>query len=123
MIRMPSRTSVKKKASRKSKLELVETIKLARKNPAWLKIADILSGPTRRQPSVNLSQIDKKAKAGDTFVILGKVLSQGDLTKKVRICALSFSLSALEKMKKTKSEAVTILEEIKKNPKGEGIRL
>ena len=120
---MVSKTHIKKKTSRKTDLKLVETIKLARKNASWLKLAHILSSPTRLQASINLSQIDTNAKAGDTIVIPGKVLSQGELTKKVRICALSFSQSALEKMKKTKSEAVTILEEIKKNPKADGIKV
>lgn len=123
MVRAISKTKIKKKSRKKSNLELINTIKLARKNPAWLKLAHILSGPTRNKAHINLSQIDKNAAAGDTFVIPGKILSQGELTKKVRICALSFSQSALEKIKKTNSEAVTILEEIKKNPKGEGIKI
>jgi len=117
-----SKTHIKNKTRRKTNLELVETIKLARNNPGWLRIAHVLSGPTRKHVSANLNEIDANAKAGDTFVIPGKVLGQGELTKKVRICALSFSETALEKMKKTKSEAVTILEEIKKNPKAEGIK-
>lgn len=119
---MISKTHVKKKTSRKTDLALVETIKLARINPGWLRLSHILSGPTRKQISANLSDIDANTKAGDTLVIPGKVLGQGELTKKLRICALSFSKTAIEKMKKTKSEAVTILEEIKKNPKAEGIK-
>ena len=39
------------------------------------------------------------------------------------MCALGFSLAAREKLKKTKSEVVSINEEIKKNPKAEGIRI
>jgi len=118
-----SKTHIKNKNRRKTNMEIVETIKLATKSPTWFKVAHILSGPKRHQIDVNLSQLDKDSKAGDTIVIPGKVLSQGELTKKLRLCALSFSEKALEKMKKTKSEAVTILEEIQKNPKGEGIKV
>ena len=123
MKRIVSNTHIKEKARRKTNLVLVETIKLAMKNTAWLKLAHVLSGPTKKQVSLNLSQIDANAKTGDTIVIPGKVLSQGELTKKIRICALSFSSSAIEKMKKTKSEAATILDEIKKNPKADGIKV
>ncbi|MDD5700322.1 MAG: 50S ribosomal protein L18e [Candidatus Nanoarchaeia archaeon] len=118
-----SKTHIKKKTAKKTNLVLVETIKEARKNPAWFRLSHILSGPTRIQTSINLSQLDKDSKAGDTIIIPGKVLSQGELTKKLRLCALSFSAKALENMKKTKSEAVSILEEIKKNPKAEGIKI
>lgn len=118
-----SKTHIKKKTARKTNLILVETIKEARKNPAWFKLSHILSGPTRKQTAINLSQLDKESKAGDTIIIPGKVLSQGELTKKLRLCALSFSEKAIEKMKKTKSEAVSILEEIRKNHKAEGIKI
>lgn len=118
-----SKTHIKNKNKRKTNIVLVETIKLAMKSPGWFKLSHILSGPTRQQIDVNLSQIDQDAKAGDTIVIPGKVLSGGDLTKKLRLCALSFSDKALEKMKKTKSEAATILDEIKNNPKAEGVKI
>tara|TARA_Y100000310_G_C20619464_1_gene782464 strand:- start:141 stop:512 length:372 start_codon:yes stop_codon:yes gene_type:complete len=118
-----SKTKIAMRAQRKSNSELLETILEAKKLKGWEKIAKILSGATKRQASVNLSQIDKETKVGDTVVIPGKVLSLGELTKKVRIVALSFSASALEKIKEAKGEAVTILEEIKKNSKGEGIKL
>ena len=118
-----SKTHIKRKTARKTNLILVETIQEARKNPPWFKLSHVLSGPTKLQYSVNLSQLDKDSKAGDTIVIPGKVLSQGEITKKLRLCALSFSSKALEKMKKNKSEAVSILEEIKKNPKAEGVKI
>ena len=53
----------------------------------------------------------------------GKVLGSGEISKKIRICALHFSESARGKLEKSKSEIVTILEEIKKNPKAEGVRV
>lgn len=120
---MISSTRLKKRAKKKTSVVLVETIGAARKNPKWNEVAKVLSGSTRRYSSVNLFEIDKQTTAGDTVVILGKVLSKGELTKKVRICALNISEKASEKMKETKSEIVSILEEIKKNPKAEGIKL
>ena len=83
----------------------------------------MLSSSTRKYAAVNLFDIDKQVSVGDTVLILGKVLSSGDISKKIRVCALSFSVAALQKIKKAKSEAVLIAEEIKSNPKAEGIKI
>lgn len=118
-----SNTEFKKRVKRKTNPEIAETIKLAQKNEPWKQVAKILSGSTRLYASVNLSDIDKETTPGDTVLILGKVLGSGDLTKKVRICALSFSESALAKLKKTKSEAVSIIDEIRINKKAAGVKI
>jgi len=120
---MISKTSIKFRTEKKTNPELSTTIALALKHPKWHKVAQILSASTRKHSSVNLDQIDRLTTPGDTVVIPGKVLSNGELTKKVRICALSFSPRALEKLKSTKSEAVNLITELQKNPKGEGIKL
>ena len=118
-----SKTKIKSRVQRKASPVLVETLQAAIKNSKWSDVAKILSGPNRKYSSLNLFEIDKEVKTGDTVVIVGKVLSKGELTKKIRICALSISEKAKEKLKPTKSEIVSILEEITKNPKAEGIKL
>jgi len=120
---MLSQTKMKSRIRRKTDPELVETLSKARKNEPWSGIAKTLSGSTKNQSSVNLNQIDKESKVGDTVLIAGKVLSKGTLTKKIRIAALSISTPALQKLKESKSEFVTILSEISKNPKAEGLKL
>lgn len=120
---MISQTKLKSRLKRKTNFSLVDTVNEARKHDSWNELAKILSSSTRNFSALNLFQIDEQTKTGDTVVIPGKILSKGDLTKKVRICALSFSQKALEKMAKTKSEAVSILEEIQKNKKAEGVRI
>jgi len=120
---MLSKTQMKTRMKRKTNPELEETIGRSMKNKNWTNIAKILSGPTRKQAALNLSDIEKNSKIGDTIVVPGKILSQGDLTKKIRICALSISAQAREKLKDTRSEFVTFIEEIKKNPKAEGIKV
>ncbi len=120
---MLSRTKLKERTRRKTNPYLVETIRLALKNENWTSIAKILSGATRNHESVNLSQIEEKTKLGDTVLIPGKVLSEGNITKKIRICALAISSPARNKLKESKSEFATIIEEIRKNPRAEGIKL
>ena len=118
-----SLTHIKNKISRKTNPAFSKTLTNARKNEAWVKLSNALSGPTRLQASVNLEQIDKESKAGDTILVPGKVLSSGNITKKIRICALGISSSAREKLKASKSEFVTIDQEVKDNPKAQGIKV
>ncbi len=118
-----SKTKLKLRARKKTNPELMETILLARKNQAWLKIAKIIAGPRRLQPSINLSEIDKNSKIGDTIIVPGKILSKGEITKKIKLSALSISAQAKEKLKSTKSEFIHLIEEINKNKKAEGIKI
>lgn len=120
---MISKTRVKAKATRKTNPALQESILATRKQPAWLPLAHRLSGPTRLLATANLDEIDAQTKAGDTILIPGKVLGTGTLTKKVRIVALSFSASARTKVKASKGETISILEELKANPKAEGVKV
>lgn len=118
-----SKTTLKSRVPRKTNPIVAQTLVLAIKNEAWKPIAQILSGSTRNYAALNLGMIDKHTKLGDTVVIPGKVLASGALTKKVRICSLSISASALEQLKKTKTEYVSIAEEIAQNPKAQGIKI
>ena len=123
MQRKISRTKIKSNLRKKTSPVIIEAIMLAKKHQPWLGLARLLSGPSSNYSSFNLSEISKHAKEGDTILVVGKVLGEGDLTKKVRLVALSIAHSANEKLKKTKSEFVTIAEEIKKNPKAEGVKI
>lgn len=120
---MISKTKLKKRIGKKSDSEIVETLILAKKHDAWIGVAQKLSGARREYSSVNLKQIEGLAKSGDVVVVIGRVLGLGELKKKVKICALGFSGSALEKIRKTGAEGVLIKEEIKKNPKASGIKI
>jgi len=120
---MLSKTKVNRKLTRKTSSEIVETILAAKKLKAWLKIANSISVPRRKQASVNLSEIDEETKEGDTVLIPGKVLGSGDVSKKIRVVALYFSQGAIKKLKAKKCEVVSVREEIKVNPKAQGIKI
>lgn len=120
---MKSQTKIKLRSKGKTNPELEEIIKLARKSSGWTEVAFKLSGSTKSQSSLNLYQIDSQTNEGDTVVILGKVLSAGELTKKIKIVALGISETAREKLKESKSEFINLLEELRKNPKAEGVKI
>ncbi len=88
----------------------------------WRKVAEDLSKPTRRKRVVNIYSIERHAKPGEIVVVPGKVLGTGELTKKVVVAAYTFSSSAYQKIKE-KGDALSLLELVKKNPKGEKVRI
>ena len=122
-VKQISKTSLKKRIHKKTNPKLAAAIYLAYKNPSWMKFAKLLSQSTKKHSSVNLAEIDKQTSMGDTVLIPGKVLSIGEVTKKIKVCSFGISQEALEKLKKTRSEWINILDEIKKNPKAEALKI
>jgi large subunit ribosomal protein L18e len=121
---MKSKTKIEKQSQKKNNPILVETIRAAKKTNSkfWLEIASVLSSPRRNAIALNLNEIEKITKEGDSIVIPGKILSQGEVSKKIAVIAFNFSEKAREKLLKTKSPAVNIIDEIKKNPEAKGLK-
>ncbi len=120
---MKSKTLIGKQLKKKTNSKLVETLIAAKKNSKWIEVASILSGPRRKRINVNLDEINKNSKAGETIIVPGKILSQGEIDKKIKIVAFSFSKKAEEKLLSAKCEVSDILEEINKNPEAKGIKI
>jgi large subunit ribosomal protein L18e len=120
---MKSKTKISKQLERKSNSILTETIIEAKKHEAWLGVAGFLSGPRRKRVCINLEEISKASKAGETILVPGKVLSQGEIDKKIKVVAFNFSEKAKEKLLSTKCEIINILDEIKSNPSAKGIKI
>lgn len=118
-----SKTLIDKQIQKKTNKELVDTVIVAKKNKAWLEVASILSGPRRKRIDMNLMKLNKDSKEGDILVIPGKVLSKGEVNKRVKVVALNFSQKAKEKLLKAKCGVISILEEIKKNPEGKKVKI
>ncbi len=120
---MKSNTQIDKQMQRKGNPTTVETILVAKKNKNWVEIASILSGPRRKRANLNLEEINKQVKDGEKIILPGKVLSSGNITKKIKLSALNFSEKAIEKLKEHKIEFNYILNEIKSNPDAKGVRI
>ena len=86
---MKSKTKIDKQSLKKGNPLLVETIRAAKKTGSdfWLKVAGILAGPRREWTEINLNDIEKSSKEGDSVVFPGKVLSQGEISKKLAVIA------------------------------------
>lgn len=89
----------------------------------WKLVARELEKPTRNRREVNLSRIQRFAKANEIIIVPGKVLSAGELNKKVSVAAWSFSANAITKIKSAGGKTLTISELMKTNPKGTGVKV
>lgn len=117
---MLSKTQITKRTERKRNPEIVETIRLAKKN-GLLELSKKLSAPKSNYKTVNLNELEKIE--GGKVLVIGKVLGQGELSKKKMVCALGFSEQAREKLKKADCEIKMIKDEIKINNKLEGVEI
>jgi len=125
-----SKTQINKRIQRKTDTRLVATIKLAKKNNL-LDLAKKLSKPTRQQTKLSLEQLsrlfekdgDKRDTKEDKVLVIGKVLGQGKIEKKVSIAALGFSEQAKEKLKKAGCKLKTFKQMIEENKKLEGVKI
>ncbi|HLD15229.1 MAG TPA: 50S ribosomal protein L18e [Candidatus Nanoarchaeia archaeon] len=97
----------------------LNTISKKLKIPLWSRIAFELNKPTRKRREVNLRQINSYINDGEIALVPGKVLGDGDLTKKAKVAAFRFSESAKAKIK----DSLSIEELVKTNPKGKGVRI
>jgi large subunit ribosomal protein L18e len=89
----------------------------------WKDIAARLEKSSKNWPEVNLNRISKYTGDKETALIPGKVLSDGELTKKVTIAAWAFSDKAEEKIKKAGGKSISIKDLMKNNPDGKNIRI
>ncbi len=89
----------------------------------WLRVAEDLEKPTRQRRVVNLSHLNLFANDKEMLLVCGKVLGTGELENKCTIAAWQFSDQAKEKITNAKGSCLTIPEVMKKNPKGENIRI
>ena len=115
-----TKTQISKRVKKKTNPELVETIELAKKNNL-LNLGKKLSGPKRFYKKINLDKLDKLKE--NKVMVVGKVLGDGEIKKKISVSALSFSESAKEKLKKAGCRVFTIKQAIEKNKKLEGVKI
>lgn len=120
---MKSKTLIDKQLQKKNNPELIKTLIATKKKDKWLEVAGILSGSRRKRINLNLNEINNQTKEKEKVIIPGKVLSQGEINKKIKVIALSFSAKAKEKLLKSGCEFSNILTEIKLNPSAEGVKI
>lgn len=104
-------------------MNLLSELSESRENNLWRRIVKDLQKPSRQRRMVNLYKIDKFARDGETIIVPGKVLSVGEMTKKVDVAAFNFSAEAKRKIIGAKGKTMSILELFKSNPEGKKVRI
>jgi len=97
----------------------LKILSIKNQSKIWKKVATELEKPTRKRRHINLYEIEKLTKDGDTIIVPGKVLGTGELKKQIKIAAWDFSEQAQAKIK----NPLTIQNIIKENPKGRNIKI
>jgi large subunit ribosomal protein L18e len=93
------------------------------KAPIWKDIAKRLEKPNSSWASVNIRKLAEHTKSGDTVIVPGKLLGEGELKEPITVAAYSFSQSARTKIKKVGGHGISIMDLVKKNPKGKNVRI
>lgn len=76
--------------------------------PVWKAVAKGLNRPRRKRFEVNLSRLEKFATQGDTIIVPGIVLGEGDIKKKLTVAAVKFSAEARKKIEKAGGKCLSI---------------
>jgi len=106
--------------------KLIETLKARSREenvPIWRSVAERLERPVRHYAEVNISNINRNTSKNETVLVPGKVLGAGALDHPVTVAALSFSLSAKDKITSAKGKCTLIEKLIEENPSGKGVRI
>ena len=103
-------------------IKMLRRLSVKEKVNIWKRVAQELEKPVRRSRKVNFYKINKYVREGETAIVPGKILSEGEIEKKIVVAAWQFSEKATEKINK-KGKAISINELIKKNPKGKKVRI
>jgi len=117
------------KQSKKTNPMLISLIKDLKKTAnekeamIWKDVALRLEKPSKNWPEIHLDRINRYINEKEIALVPGKVLSDGNLNKKVTIAAWSFSEKAQDKIKKAGGKTITIQELMKTNPDGKNIRI
>jgi large subunit ribosomal protein L18e len=105
--------------------ELISSLKkqsIEQETGVWKRVALELERPTRQHRVVNLSKIEKFTSDNDIVVVPGKLLSGGELSKKVTIIAYNFSQNTADKVK-GKATIISIEDALKKYPNAKNIKI
>ena len=102
---------------------LLELEQKALASKFWKRVMEDLNRSTRQRREVNVYKIDKFAQEGETVLVPGKVLSVGEMHKKVNVAAFNFSSEARRKIADAKGKVLSIKELLQQNPEGKRVRI
>jgi len=116
----------KVKATNPELITLIQSLrKKSRENQVeiWRYLADRLSSSRGRRTAVNVSQLNRYMKEGETVAVPGKVLGAGTVDHPINVAAFAFSDQARSKILKAKGKCLSISALMEKNQKGANVKV
>jgi len=89
----------------------------------WKRVESLLSRPRSRLAEVNVGKIARLTQQGDRVVVPGKVLGKGEINHSVTVAALSFSLTALGKLRSAGCKVMRLDEFARVEQKGVKVKI
>jgi len=108
---MPHPTGPTNPAMRRLALDLRKT-----KNKTYVDVARHIERPRRSKKCVNVGRLSKLSRKYSAFIVTGKVLGVGEVTKPISVYAWSFSKEARQKITKSGGKALPLKNIIKDKP-------
>lgn len=87
------------------------------KNAFYLSLAKKLNSQRRKKEGTNVSKLNKVSLDGEKLAVPGKVLGEGEITKKLHVYAWSFSKEAKTKIEKAGGSCKNLKDLMKENTK------
>jgi large subunit ribosomal protein L18e len=109
--------------------ELIKLIRFLKKQSRenkvkiWRDIAERLAKPKRNSIAVNISRLNRHTKKKETVVVPGKVVGAGKIDHQITVAAFAFSEKAKEKINAARGKTISLLQLLKKNPKGSNVKI
>ena len=109
--------------------ELIRLIRFLRKKSRenkvkiWKDVAVRLAKARRKRIAVNVSRLNRYTEKKETIVVPGKVVGAGKLDHSVTVAVFAFSEKAKEKIKAARGKPISMLQLVKKNPKGSNVKM
>lgn len=107
-------------------LRVVRELRLAARShdaPLWASVADRLERARHQNQAVNVGQLERIAAVDETLVVPGKVLADGELSKKLTVAAFAYSAGARTKIHAAGGTALSLHDLLHAKPNGAGVRL
>lgn len=106
-----------------SALAAVKTAAKASRKPVYKRAVKMLSKKNNQLVEVNVGKLDLVSSEDGILLVPGKVLGEGDVSKKLHVGAVAFTASAAQKISSAGGEALLMKDFVAKFGEGKGVFL
>lgn len=106
-----------------SALAAVKSAAKASGKPVYKRAAKMLSKKNNQLVEVNVGKLDAVSSKGNVLLVPGKVLGEGDVSKKLYVGAVAFTASAIQKITSAGGEALLMKDFVVKFGESKGVFL